>query len=87
MIKMMDLLRAQYRDCRTIYLSWDAASWHISKELFAEIKRRNAEAPLQHYRIVKTAPLPAGAQSLNIIESVLGAALLHSRVEPNFSIG
>ncbi len=39
MIKMMDLLRSQYRDCKTIYLSWDAASWHISKELFAKSKR------------------------------------------------
>jgi hypothetical protein len=27
MIKMMDLLRTQYRNCQTIYLSWDAASW------------------------------------------------------------
>jgi hypothetical protein len=45
MIKMMDLLRTQYRDCKTIYLSWDAASWHISKELFSQIKERNEEAP------------------------------------------
>jgi transposase len=28
MIKMADLLRQQYRGCRSIYLSWDAASWH-----------------------------------------------------------
>ncbi len=27
MIKMADLLRTKYRTCRTIYLSWDAASW------------------------------------------------------------
>jgi transposase len=32
MIKMADLLRTRYRSCRTIYLSWDAASWHISKK-------------------------------------------------------
>ena len=25
MIKMMDLLRTQYRDCKIIYLSWDAS--------------------------------------------------------------
>lgn len=67
---MMDLLRSQYRDCSTIYLSWDAASWHVSKELFAEIEKRNAEAAARRYPIVKTAPLPAGAQFLNIIESV-----------------
>lgn len=70
MIKMMDLLRSQYRDCSTIYLSWDAASWHVSKELFAEIEKRNAGAAVRRYPMVKTAPLPAGAQFLNIIESV-----------------
>jgi transposase len=70
MIKMMDLLRTQYRHCSTIYLSWDAASWHISKQLFAEIEKRNAEAEVRQYPIVKTAPLPAGAQFLNVIESI-----------------
>jgi transposase len=63
MIKMMDLLLAQYRDCSTIYLCWDAASWHISKKLFAEIKKKNSETAVRHYPIVKTAPLPTGASS------------------------
>ena len=31
MIRMMELLVEQYRDRRKLYLSWDAASWHISK--------------------------------------------------------
>jgi hypothetical protein len=70
MIKMMNLLRTQYRHCSAIYLSWDAASWHISKQLFTEIKARNDEAETLGYPIVKTAPLPACAQFLNIIESV-----------------
>jgi hypothetical protein len=86
MIKMMDLLRAQYRDCSTIYLSWDAASWHISKELFAEIKERNAEATVRRYPMVKTAPLPAGAQFLNIIESVfsgMSRAIIHNSDYPS----
>ncbi len=43
MIKMMDLLRIQYR---------------------------NNEAVAEGYPVVKTAPLPAGAQFLNVIESV-----------------
>ena len=38
MIKMADLLRQQYRGCRSIYLSWDAASWHISRKLVAHLK-------------------------------------------------
>jgi len=81
MIKMMDLLRTRYRDCSTIYLSWDAASWHISKELVAEIKKRNAKSASRGYPIVKTAPLPAGAQFLNIIESVfsgMARAIIHN---------
>jgi hypothetical protein len=86
MIRMMDLLRVQYRDCSTIYLSWDAASWHVSKELFAEIKKRNAEAAVRHYPIVRTAALPAGAQFLNIIESVfsgMSRAIIHNSDYPS----
>src|SRR5262249_473217 len=70
MIKMMDLLRAQYRNCSTIYLSWDAASWHVSQDLAMHVKQRNDEALAEGYPVVKTAPLPAGAQFLNVIESV-----------------
>jgi DDE superfamily endonuclease len=70
MIKMMNLLRTQYRNCKTIYLSWDAASWHISKDLFEHIEQRNNEGLAEGYPVVKTAPLPAGAQFLNVIESV-----------------
>jgi transposase len=81
MVKMMDLLRTQYRHCKTIYLSWDAASWHISRKLFSQIKERNEEAPIQDFPIVKTAPLPAGAQFLNVIESVfsgMARAIIHN---------
>ncbi|HEV2493566.1 MAG TPA: hypothetical protein VG204_10915, partial [Terriglobia bacterium] len=56
MIKMMDLLRTQYRNCKIIYLSWDAASWHISRELFSKINERNEEAPTHGYPVVRTAP-------------------------------
>src|SRR5262249_46991569 len=82
----MNLLRTEYRDCSTIYLSWDAASWHISKQLFTEIKARNEEAATQGYPIVKTAPLPAGAQFLNIIESVfsgMSRAVIHNSDYPS----
>jgi len=33
MVRMMNLLLDHYRDRRKLYLSWDAASWHISKRL------------------------------------------------------
>jgi hypothetical protein len=70
MIKMMDLLRTQYRNCSTIYLSWDAASWHISQYLATHVKQRNDDALAEGYPVVKTAPLPTGAQFVNVIESV-----------------
>jgi hypothetical protein len=86
MIKMADLLRAQYRTCRTIYLSWDAASWHISKRLLAHLKQLNQEAERDAYPIVKTAPLPARAQFLNVIESVfsgMARAIIHNSDYPS----
>jgi hypothetical protein len=44
MIRMMDLLLDRYRDRRKLYLSWDAASWHISKRLFERIEENNKAA-------------------------------------------
>jgi len=41
MIKMAELLRTHHRHCSTIYLSWGAASWHISKALLAYIEEKN----------------------------------------------
>jgi hypothetical protein len=41
MIRMMEVLIAQYRDRQKLYLSWDAASWHVSKKLFQRIDERN----------------------------------------------
>ena len=86
MIKMANLLRAQYRTCRTIYLSWDAASWHISKKLIAHLEKLNQESERDGYPIVKTAPLPAGAQFLNVIESVfsgMARAIIHNSDYPS----
>lgn len=72
MIKLIDILIRQYSGCRTIYLSWDHASWHVSKALYAKIAdvnkyefRKKARTP-----IVKLAPLPSKSQFLNVIESV-----------------
>ncbi len=71
-IKMLEILIRQYSGCRTIYLSWDHASWHSSKPLFAKIEdvnkyrfRKKSKTP-----IVKLAPLPARSQFLNVIEAV-----------------
>ncbi len=80
MIRMMNVLIEQYSDRRKIYLSWDAASWHISKELHKCVDDHNARvgssAPL-----IETAPLPTRAQFLNVIESIfseLARAVIHN---------
>ena len=81
MIRMADLLRDQYRHCSTIYLSWDAASWHVSKKLVAHLEGLNGKASRDGYPLVKTAPLPAGSQFLNVIESVfsgMARAIIHN---------
>jgi hypothetical protein len=41
MVRMMEVLLAQYGDRRKLYLSWDAASWHVSKKLFERIDDHN----------------------------------------------
>ena len=81
MIRMMEVLSDQYADRRKLYLSWDAASWHISKELFARIDGHNAVAATRSGPAIETAPLPAGAQFLNVIESVfsgMARAIIHN---------
>jgi transposase len=70
MIRMMEVLVGQYRDRRKLYLSWDGASWHISKRLFQRIEEHNAAVLDGGGPVVETAPLPTGAQFLNVIESV-----------------
>ena len=78
MIRMMKVLADKYRDRRCIYLSWDAASWHMSKELNEAIHHHNSR--LSGPSVV-VAPLPARAQFLNVIESVfsgMARAIIHS---------
>lgn len=86
MLRMMDLLLERYHDRRRIYLSWDAASWHISKKLRQRIDEHNAEAAMDHRPLVDTAPLPASAQFLNVIESVfsgMARAIIHNSNYPS----
>ena len=81
MIRMMDVLIYQYANRRTIYLSWDAASWHVSKKLMKRIEEHNATVETDGGPRVATAQLPAGAQFLNVIESVfsgMARAILHN---------
>jgi transposase len=83
MIKLLDILVDEYADEECIYFSWDAASWHASKELYKKVEMINSD----EYRsqktspFVKLAPLPTCAQFLNVIESVfsgLARAIIHN---------
>jgi transposase len=81
MIRMMELLVQKYPDRRKLYLSWDAASWHISKSLYKRVEEQNAGVTSGNGPTVETAPLPAGAQFLNVIESVfsgMARSIIHN---------
>lgn len=80
---VVHILLSQYSECRRIYFSWDAASWHVSKRLLSEVDRINTK----DYRAenntpeIAIAPLPSCAQFLNVIESVfsgMARAIIHN---------
>jgi transposase len=76
-IKLVDMLAAQYRDQRRIYLSWDNVSWHRSKILTDHIAAHN----MLHTPEIRLVPLPSCTQFLNVIESVfagLARAVIHN---------
>lgn len=80
-IRMARLLLEQYRDVRKLYLSWDAASWHLSKRLQAFVDEHNSNSPAGTGTLLELAPLPASAQFLNVIESVfsgMARAIIHN---------
>jgi hypothetical protein len=83
MIKLLEILLVQYADCDKRYLSWDAASWHASKKLYERVEEVNSAEykALHRSPFVELAPLPAGAQYLNVIESVfsgMAKAIIHN---------
>lgn len=84
MIRMVRVLLDEYSTARTLYISWDAASWHMSKELLAFVDQHNSAADgLPRLELV---PLPASAQFLNVIESVfsgMARAVIHSSDYPS----
>ena len=72
MLRMLAKLTQEYKHKSRIYLSWDAASWHISKMLRDHVDQHNEAIIMGEAAgpTVALAPLPAGAQFLNVIESV-----------------
>jgi hypothetical protein len=83
MIRLLDILLQQYSNQRCLYLSWDAASWHVSARLSERVSEINSSAQTNPGAppFVKLMPLPASAQFLNVIESVfsgMAKAILHN---------
>jgi transposase len=83
MIKLLELLLVEYKSCKRIFLSWDAAAWHVSKALYQRVDEINSNEYQQGQEIPKVvlAPLPKSAQFLNVIESVfsgMARAIIHN---------
>ena len=81
MIRMANALLAEYHDCERIFLSWDAASWHLSKKLHAFVDDHNCTCERAGLPLIGLVPLPVGAQFLNVIESVFSGmvrAIIHN---------
>lgn len=70
MIRMIVTLVEEYKGATKLYISWDAASWHMSKALVSFIAEHNEVAADNSRPTVELVPLPASAQFLNVIESV-----------------
>jgi retron-type reverse transcriptase len=88
MIKLLELLLTQYRDCTRLYLSWDAAGWHASKRFSEKVDEVNSRMYRRAHRtpLVELAPLPARAQFLNVIESLfsgLAVSVIHNSDYPS----
>jgi transposase len=81
MIAMIERLRRAYAEQKTLYISWDAASWHMSKALDERVTFLNEWAEHDKAPIIELAPLPSKAQFLNVIESIfsgLARAVIHN---------
>jgi hypothetical protein len=83
MIKLLEILILKYKDEDFIYFSWDAASWHASKKFKNKVNEINSDEFRKNRKSskVRLAPLPTGAQFLNVIESVfsgMARAIIHN---------
>jgi transposase len=83
MIKLLEVLLGQYRDCTRLYFSWDAAGWHASKKFLKKVEEINSPKRRREHGtpIIQIVPLPARAQFLNVIESIfsgLAVSVIHN---------
>ncbi len=78
-ISLIKILFEKYHGYSTLYLTWDCASWHRSKELQKFLNKLNSD---KEGPTVEVVPLPKQSQFLNVIESVFsgmkGAVIFNS---------
>src|SRR5260370_18578933 len=84
MIDLIEILFNQHRPASTLYITWDAASWHRSGPLvewldtFNEGTKRSGEGPA-----IYLVPLPTSSQFLDVIEAIFNgikkAVIHHSK--------
>jgi hypothetical protein len=85
-IKLIQIIRNSYKGYRTVFLSWDAAPWHSSKDLYDRIDFLNGWATYDSAPTIEILPLPSKTQFLNVIESVfsgMARAILHNSHYPS----
>jgi transposase len=72
MIRLIEVLTEKYKDQERLYISWDAASWHASRQLYEHLDMVNDPVYRAEHNLpeILLAPLPARAANLNVIESV-----------------
>jgi hypothetical protein len=65
MIRLLEVLLVQYRDCEKLYLCWDAASWHDSHRLHDRVEEVNGAEYRAANRtpLVELVPLPSRRSS------------------------
>lgn len=75
-IDLIELLFNQHEEKKTIYITWDAVSWHNSialtewLDVFNEASRDNGAGA-----IIEVVPLPTSSQFLNVIEGVFSGLM------------
>jgi hypothetical protein len=77
---MAKIKRLSRHHCRARIIN-DTASWHTSKRLAERIAANNSMAYVTRSTRVEVVPLPAGAQFLNVIESIfsgMARAIIHN---------
>jgi transposase len=81
MIELIEVLFDQHTSASTLYITWDAASWHRSTPLLEWLDTFNREtASSKEGPLIHFVPLPTSSQFLDVIEAVFSGmkkAVIH----------